>query len=243
MNNTLNNETVNKIKESIESYSANKLYEEISKQNTVYITIISIMLTFILTIVGAYIWQQLKFSDKGIEKIEKKFEKEFKKTFKIEEKDKKIKKLTESLHEAQKTTNQISNTSESIDKKMKKFKKDSVEAMMRIDADLFEMNNSNNSEILLGNKINNLRNISRKMKEVQLDEQDLSNCLVSINNGIINGKLERFEDKKNIIKDGLQETAKAFEEQSKIYPKNDKIKQRVQFIKDTVEKVRNTQIK
>lgn len=159
----------------------NKLYTEISRQNSIYMTIIGIMITVIITISIAYVWQQLKFSNKGIKKLEKKFKKKFKKEFKIEKTNNQIFKINEASKKAERSLIDLRNAEDEIKKEIKSVENASFDIMIGIAVNALQTD-TRNDFLSVFNDMVNISNILEKYEKSNLSKEYLQNAFIGINN-------------------------------------------------------------
>lgn len=171
-----------------EGQLSDKLYEEISRQNTFYMSIIGILVTLVLTISLAYIWQQLKFSDKGIERMKKSIYEEFE----IEDIKGDIK---ESHENNEKSKDNIENIQKQMDD-LEEFKRSNIGALLISNSEQFALTSSSSDEVLINNELLHIRNIIRQYGKIKLNVYDLFEIINNINNGIYNMLERQFDSTK-----------------------------------------------
>ncbi|TPR41194.1 hypothetical protein DY123_07565 [Apilactobacillus micheneri] len=173
-----------------------KLYEEISRQNTIYMSIIGTMVAVVLGIAFAYVWQQLKFSDKGIEKMKRNIYEEFK-----------IDKIKRNIDE---TKSNNDKSKENIDKLQKQidefnsFRKENVAMLLITHAEQFSLIASNAEEILLNNELSIIEDIIVKYGDYDMDLENFMSVFASVSNGnmdILNRKFKDADYKMKIKKE------------------------------------------
>lgn len=180
-----------------------KLYEEISRQNTIYMSIIGTMVAVVLGIAFAYVWQQLKFSDKGIEKMKRNIYEEFKI-------DKIKRNIDETKNNINETKNNNNQSKENIDKLQKQinefnsFRKENIAMLLITHAEQFSLIASNAEEILLNNELSIIEDIIVKYGDYDMDLENFMSIFASVSNGnmdILNRKFKDADYKMKIKKE------------------------------------------
>lgn len=177
--------------EMIQSELIQHLYDEINRQDTWYMWTVGILVTVIVLVVGFYSYQQWRFSDKGIKKMQEKFKKEFHdeffkefhdEFFKEFKKEYGIEELREAIHKA----NEENKKSMKLQRDIKEEINKSLEISLLSLSSQFESIDKESDTYIVNNKLLGVKRFFENKDLRVFSEKSIRSAIITMSNGLLN---------------------------------------------------------